>query len=502
MNIYMNAIKKNLAKVFLFFIIFTNKSSLLFSDVNKSFFNFLELYESAKFSTPKAAYQKDDLSLSTFSFVYGARLSLKAVDLRFYQGHSAIKFSQIQSWNSIDDYHTTKKNPAWSVELNADELNQNKSLAIPLKFMAGSLNYSQCISRLKNPSFYKSASPFSMSCNFNDGIGIYTAQKTASEKPVSFAASYKDKKLCVQGAVFTDSNFYFSASYKAQPLDFFKLYTLLCVSKFSLEMKKQDTWKLLSRFFTEQSCFAFYAESLISVPFFKTKISSGVFENPFNSVRSFITAESVFHLSFFSLGAAVFLSDGVFSMQKEPFFTISGSEEKTLVQFKINPQFEFIFDSGLSFKTGVSFFYDSSIDSAGYFQTEKEALDIITGFLISGQKNKLLIQYRMQDIFIQESAHEFSAKYSSDFKNFSFAASTKLLFQPFYADFFQNNTAGISLYFYPKNFPVYSVLCSCLFEKKGESLNSTINLGISTLFCIKKTKINAKIQINHTLPVE
>ena len=141
MNIYMNATKKNLAKVFLFFIIFTNKSSHLFSDVNKSFFNFLELYESAKFSTPKAAYQKDDLSLSTFSFVYGARITLKEVDLRFYQWHSAIKFSQIQSSNSIDDYHTTKKNPAWSVELNADELNQNKSLAIPLQFLAGSLNF-------------------------------------------------------------------------------------------------------------------------------------------------------------------------------------------------------------------------------------------------------------------------------------------------------------------------------------------------------------------------
>ena len=88
-----------------------------------------------------------------------------------------------------------------------------------------------------------------MPCNFNDGIGIYTAQKTASEKPVSFAASYKDKKLCVQGAVFTDSNFYFSASYKAQPLDFFKLYTLLCVSKFSLAMKNQDTWQFAHHYF-------------------------------------------------------------------------------------------------------------------------------------------------------------------------------------------------------------------------------------------------------------
>ncbi|MGN0739259.1 MAG: hypothetical protein ACI4LX_03720 [Treponema sp.] len=501
----MNATKKNLSKTLLLFILFAGKAPLLFSDTNKTGFfnlNFLELYESARFSTPKTAYQKDDLSLSTFSLVYGARLSLKALDLRFYQGHSAVKFSQMQLWNSIDDYCATQKNPVWSVELNAGEFSQSKVQKIPLKLMAGSLNYSQCISRLKSPSFYKSTSPFCMPCNFNDGLGIYTAQKTASEKPVSFAASYKDKKLCFQGAVFTDSNFYFSASCKSQPLDFFKLYTLFCITKFSLEMKKQDGWKLSSRFFTEQSDFAFYAESLISVPFFKTKISAGIFENPFNSVRSFLTAESVFHLSFFSLGAAVFLSDSVFTAQKEPFFTISGNEEKTLFQFKINPQFEFITKEGLSFKTGVSFFYDSSIDSAGYFQTEKETLDVIPGILISGRKNKILIQYKMQDILTEESSHEISARYSSDFKKLSLAVSTKFQFQPFYEDFFQNNTAGISLYLYPKNFPVYSILCSGLFEKKSETLNSTINFGISTSFSVKKTKINAKIQINHTLPVE
>lgn len=475
-------------------------ASLFCAEPKSSILNFLELYGEVQFSTPKDAYKKDDLSLTTFSAVYGARLSLSGIDARFYQKHSAVNFRELNQNGFFQTFSDARKEPAWSFELNAEKLNvPNK---IPLRFSAGSLSYSKCISRLKNPSFYTVTRPFFQTCVFNDGIGITAAQKMAPERPVSFASSYKDKKICVQTALFTDGNFYSSFSCKTQPGDFFKLNMLFSASRFSVSAKQSDSWKLEKPLFTTQNNFAFYTELFAAVPLFAAKFSFGAIENPFNAFRFFWTAEGNFHLSCFSLGAAFFASDALFSKEKEPFFTVSNDAEKMIFQCKLNPQVEYISPSGFSIKIGAAALYESKFDKTGYSKTVKKTFDTVPGVSVSAGKNKIEVQCKIQDILGENPACEPSAKYTRRFSALSLAFSGKFKFYPSEHCSDPKKSAGFNIYLYPKKFPVYSVSCAASVEKTKTGVTPALNLGISARFNAGKTKIAAKIQIKHILLVE
>lgn len=519
---------KTIKKAFLlFFALILAAQNIFCQENNSGFSDFLdcvEFFAGTKFNIPKTAVKEKDLSQSTFSTVWGLHVMTKPIDLRFYQASESIRFGETENWSGVKDFGEKLKECAWSVKLDAKGLSDEKK--IPLYFAFGSLSYSGAVSRIKSPSYYNSTSAFLNPCEISSGLGISLPSKTASVKPLSFAVSYNSWNTLLQAAFFTDGNLYLSAGKKFNPGDLSRLEFLLSYSNFNISRKSETSWFITEKPFTPGNKNFFSGEAVLSVPFVKTKIAFSAFENPFSTYRFAGTLETAFHYSAFNLNLCAFLTDTPFLSESESIVTSSSSLEKTLYQFKINPELNFVLKSGTKASLGLTAFYDYALTKTGITPESAQTLNFAAGFSLTSKKDSFSLTAKALNFtagtfsgkeshrhfpfetpdfftaFSQNAKYSIYVKYTHSFTRLSLSSSCKV-------EYDHNDTGNnpvwkesLGFYIYPKDFPVSSASLSAVFEQKKGAFTPQLNLAVNAYFTVKKVKICGKIQFSSIIVVE
>lgn len=500
--------------------------SMLFSSIFNIWsveFEQLEIYSSLAWNIPKSVFQKQDLSLSTLKFTYGSRLLVNPFDLRYYQSLQTPATSVFTPASSILTPSSSVSTPAWSVLIDGTRL-KSPSSKIPFALSFGTLDYSQTISRLKNPQFYSYPSPFSGFPAFNSGLGVVQAQKSASTRPVSFAASYKASGQTVQAAVTENSDLKLAAGFQFQPGDFFKVSMSAGFTTFDLCSKPSTAWKNPEPQFSEAKYCGLYAESVFSVPFFQAKIAGGAFSNPFDTARFFVSLESLFHYSGFSLALSSYSSDYSFLKSPAPFYTASGDISKTIRQLKLNPQLTIRPDRYSTFRLGASAILDYSFKEFSYNRNSLQKLNFQAGFSGNFPKDYFNIYYKAQNLVLQEFSgedcsahslfelktvpsdqkitHTIGAKYTKKFDSLNMSVSAQESFTKDFSAPVTDHTETLSLYLYPKRFPITQASLQASVEHKKTGVTPKFTLGMTTSFLLNKLKFTGKFQVCSALLVE
>lgn len=478
------------------------------TEVKNPFLNSCELYLNESFYSPKTVFKEKDFSLSTLSTIYGIKLSLSFCDLRFYQKIKTLPISSINSFTEYFDFSSNLQSTVWSSTIDFENIfSSTMNKKIPLKFYAGSLSFSDSVTKLKNPNLFNSTNGFSPTCIFLDGIKISPASKTCNPKPVSYAITFEKPNYGFQACYSMDKNFYFSGNYKLSSKNLFKLYSIGCFSFFNLECSNFEkntasSWRFDNPTFSSDTKIAGHFESLLSIPFFKSKLSFNLIENPFNKIRFIMSFEGIFHYSFFTCNFGFLSTDNILFNEKTPIFTTDGSLFNSIYQFKINPQVEYKSKTGLTFKTALALFCDFSIGDSYKNQFTTKKIDSTAEIKLSTKKDKLNTQYKISDILLSTSEHSASISYSHYFKNFSLTFKTKSSYFPFSKSDSSGKNHSLGIYLFLKKFPIKSISLSSSLSKKNSIISPTINLGILSNFNAKKVKFTSKIQIKQSLVVE
>ena len=486
-------------------------------------FTVLELYSDTFINIPKTAFQKQNPGLSTFKLIYGAHLTSGPFDVRWYQGTETVRFETPQSFESISDYQSIFKSPAWSVSFDATRTKASGK-NIPVSISAGTLSYSQIVSRLNTPGFYSSPSPFASFPSFNSGLGMSQAQKTASEKPVSIYAALKKSDFSMQAAVLETCDVKLSAGFEWQPGDFIKNKTSCGFTTFTLSPKAHSSWKNSSLTFSPELNCGTYLESIFSMPLFTAKISGGFVTNPFESIRFHAGFESLFHYSIFSLGIGAYTSDYSLTKNPAPFYTASGDISKTICQFRLSPKLTFYTGKKSSINIGITAFLDYSFGEFAYNQHSTEKLGLSSGISMILPDDRFTLSYRAQNIILaeytgndsylhspfefsdppsdQDITHTFSAKYTHSFDSLTMTLQAKETFSEnsLREKKEHSETFGISVY--PKNCPLTSAVFTTRLDHKNGSTSPVFTLGISNSFPLKNIKITGKFKVCSAVVVE
>lgn len=490
----------------------------------KKGFDLLELYFDTSVNVPKKVYEEHDKGLSTAKFIAGFKLVDKHLDFRFYQGTKNFTFNTFSHVYEFSDFKSKiLKKPAWSLSFDVENFSKAKS-KVPLTFYFGTLSYGQTISQLNNPDFYSIPSAFGNISTFNYGLGIRLAQKSTSEKPFSFAASYETPKITIQTAISENYNFSLSSGFKFQSGTFLKNELSLALISFNLESKPQTSWKNTLPQFDAKKNYGMYLETNFSMPFFKAKLAGGALTNPNNALRFFATGECFFHYNNFALLAGIYSSDTPFYQNCIPFYTASSNVEKTLWQFKLNPQLSFFPKKQSCIKTGAAILYSSSLGEFGYKQNSLQKLTLnasiagtfpadnfsvyfrLQNFLIgklNGNNSHQVVPFNFQNIPEQNDITDtFGINYSHNFNRITLSLSAKETFTLDSNSKIKAHSETFSCSTRFKNFPITSTYFSAVFSHKNNIVSPKFTFGTSCSVSLKKVKISGKISLSTTLLVE
>lgn len=471
---------------------------------------------------PKTVYEKEDFTLSTFNLIYGLKLISGPLETRYYHNSSTIKIQEAQSFSSYKDFQNKQKKPAWSVLLNAEKIPDTKN-KVPLTFSAGTLGFSQTVSFLKNPSFYSSPGPYGTFLAIDSGLGIQQAQKTAGEKPVSMAISYKSKDLIIQTAFTETADFLASTTVKLMPSPYSKLAINAGFGSFSLFPKTHDGYKTTSPAFIPSKQYSGCLELFSSVPLFQTKLCAGFVSNPFNTIRFFATFEFFFHYNFFNLSGGFFSADTAFIKNGEPFYTMSGAQEKTLYQIKLNPSAIFYPGEKVTLKSGITALYDYSLNETGYNRQATQKLFLSAGTWVKFSENSISFLYKMNNLVLgefsgpeahlftpfeatgaetQNTGHSFLLSYSHYFEKMTLSLYAKEEFNSQNLIIKNEHSENFTISAAFKDFPVTNSSFSASLDHKNQTVTPKFTLGMTVSPRLKNVKFTGKFQVCSTLLVE
>lgn len=475
---------KNLIKTVCTFFILWN--FLLPANCLSSPSPLLEIFTDSSLTIPKTVYSQNDFSLSTFNFIYGAKLTAGPFDIRFYQSTGNIKLSEFGS--------PPQNNPAWSVKTSLN--------AAPLSFYAGTLGTSQTASRLRTPSFYSNPSPTATPPNTDYGLGIQAAQKSASSKPVALGFVLKKSSYTLEALLNENQDLYACCGLKTQIGDFIKTDLSLSFANFYLAPKSHTEWKNTTLTYEPQRESALFLETLFSMPLFKLKAYGGFIQNPFNTLRFFGAGEIFFHYAGFSVDGGFYCSDTAFLKDSEPFYTVSQNLEKSLYQIKLNPQFKILSKEG-SIKTGICAFYDKTKDESGYRENFTQKLTVSAGTELNSKNDRLSFLYKLQMTdSTDQMVHTATVSFKHWFKDFAFLVTFKEAVTTDSALDKIPHTETINIALKPKNCPITQAAFALSAEHKNSCVNAKLNCGISGNIIVKNVKIIGKIQVYTVLVVE
>ena len=206
------------------------------------------------------------------------------------------------------------------------------------EFLAGTLRFSQGISRLKHPSFYVPGAlkkPSLLAPGISPALPSWTSAKTPLSAAISISPGNKNSVLpTLQFSVLETKEFYASA---------FKRFSAPFIPNASIsfsgglfEYGRENTsaWFQKQRFFSTEKRGAAETELNFIFPHFRISGAAGIYESPFGGNFCWARLQNFILLGDFLLHSFYYIAD-------ESLITADKSENRIKTQAGINPQYTF-----------------------------------------------------------------------------------------------------------------------------------------------------------------
>ena len=209
--------------------------------------------------------------------------------------------------------------------------------AVTAEVLAGTLCFSQGISRLKSPKFTVSSAlskPSSLTPGIAPSLPTWTSSKSDLSAAITLAPAKKASPLpTLQGAYLETGEVYWSA---------FKRFALPVVPGMSVSLSgglfetgqdvdSDDSWFVAKRYFTEEKRLAMEGEMNANWAHLRVQAAAGVHESPFGGSYTWARVKDSLLLGPFSLHTFFFAAD-------PQLITVSESYPATRHQVGVNPQ--------------------------------------------------------------------------------------------------------------------------------------------------------------------
>lgn len=285
------------------------------------------------------------------------------------------------------------------------------------EFLAGTLKFSQGISRLKKPSFYIPGAlkkPSLLVPGISPELPSWSGAKTPLSMAVSISpGSRKSVFPSFQFSIFETNEFYASA---------FKRFSAPLIPNASISFSgglfeygrnNSTSWFQKQRYFSEEKRAAAETEANLVFPHFRISGAAGIHESPFGGNFCWARAQSFILLGDFLLHSFYYIAD-------ESLITADKTENRIKMQAGINPQYTFWFGK-TSASAGI-LFYSAERQTAERLPTDFNEYCAKTAISISSRKCKISSNASLL-YSTEKNQKEYSAQIKAS-KNFKSAAAS------------------------------------------------------------------------------
>ncbi|WP_407400230.1 hypothetical protein [Treponema sp.] len=296
----------------------------------KAFSATAEISSEITFSIPVDESNCMIRNISTIKYNMGLRLNLGADTITGNCRFDSTKLMDLYGYTPMDYIHS--QDYTYGIQHN------QKLGKLNLDILAGTLRFSNAISRLKNPSI-TCPSPLKKGSVPAPGIAPSIPTSSSSRTPVSFAmvlTPVQNAALIptLQIAILETEEKY-GAIYKKLSTQLIPELLFSCSGgTFFHHYENENGWYHDKRHYMESDFLSGELSLSTSWRYFKNSVSIGIYENPFGGTRRWIRNQTYLTFGFFSLGLYVFDSD-------MDVITASGNLPRIGRQIFISPQFRF-----------------------------------------------------------------------------------------------------------------------------------------------------------------
>lgn len=289
--------------------------------ISKAFCARAEFYTSSDFSTSPVNARDSNVKNST-----GIKVSEKAFTAILSASIPKTPCQDLtqwtrEEWNREDTY---RWGSSWTASTSISDFS----------LMAGTLGFSQGISRLRNPS-PAVPSPFKRTAVLSPGIGASLPSFTASAKPKAVMVQVKAGQLPVFQSALLESGEFYGSVYRNFSAGFLPSATVAATwARFPAGQQWTDSWHPPRRPFKESSFNAFSGEANLTFAHARTATGIGIHQNPFGEPACWARNQTVLLWNDMSLYTQAFTSRG-------QVLCADGTEEKCRFQFYAVPGYTF-----------------------------------------------------------------------------------------------------------------------------------------------------------------
>ncbi len=302
------------------------KSSLIFPALAalllpRAFCARVEFYTSSDFCAPPANVRKTDVKNST-----GIRVSEKAFSATLSAAIPKTRCQDLTQW--VREEWNREGTYRWGTSWTAS------TSILDFSLMAGTLGFSQGISRLRNPA-PAVPSPFRKTAVLTPGIGASLPSFTASAKPKAATVQLKAGSLPVFQSAFLESGEFYGSVYRNFSAAFLPSATVAATwARFPAGQQWTDSWHPPKRPFEESFFHAFSGEANLTFAHARTSTGMGLHQNPFGPPSWWARNHTVLLWNDMSLYTQLFSTQG-------QLLCADGTEEKCRFQFYAVPGYTF-----------------------------------------------------------------------------------------------------------------------------------------------------------------
>lgn len=289
----------------------------------------------------------EEAGKSTVKYDAGIKLSVTNLNVMFSTGINSYSIQQIRE-SFLEDFFLNHK-MRWGTQLRLPSALGFFSA----NFYAGTLTFSQGISRLKNPVISSSSLPLRSPVNFVAGFAPSIPSFTSTETPLSFAAELNpSRKLSflpqVQFGCITGKDFFLNINKKFSTR-FIPLITFSATGGFFTQsFSSSDSWFEKTPYFPEGKTLALEQEVCLTFPHARSSTAAAIYESPFGKNYTWIRSHNALVLKSVIVDSGFFIADS-------NLITTDSSMPKTKFQYYVNPQKKFHFgkcqlNSGIIFQ--------------------------------------------------------------------------------------------------------------------------------------------------------
>ncbi|MGN0730150.1 hypothetical protein [Treponema sp.] len=328
----------------------------------------IEFYSGSTFKFPL----KEEKGNGTVKYDTGAKFHFGNVSAAWISGIGTETFHSIASSSPSEFEKLQKYRYGVKYRLPLKDVNMD--------FLAGTLCFSQGISRLRRPSFYIPGAlkePSLLAPGISPALPSWTSGKTPAAASAVFSPAKRHSVLpTLQFSVLETEEVYASV-FKRFSAPFIPSASIsFSGGLFEYGRENTTSWFQKQRAFTTEKRAALETEANLVFPHLRISTAAGIHESPFGGNCCWARSQNFILLQDFTLHFFYYIADA-------PLITADRTESRTKRQAGINPQYTFWFgktsaDTGLLFYTAEKL-TDKTIPETVKDHGTKAALNISSG---------------------------------------------------------------------------------------------------------------------------